>query len=90
MSRHPYRSQLLVHLELGEPWSAEAEKIARAKTAQTKGSAWAIAMRAHCNGTSGHYYSHVAFSHLKEIILEHANLQHGNDEVLEKGNRNMK
>jgi hypothetical protein len=32
----------------------------------------------------------VAFTHLKELIVEHGHLQTGNDEVLEKGNRDMK
>ena len=84
------RTLLLLQLELGDPWSDPSEKSARSDTAQTKGAAWATSLRVHCNGTSGHYYSHVAFAHLKEIVEEHGNMQHGNDEVLEKGNRNMK
>ena len=33
---------------------------------------------------------HVAFAHLRELVVEHGHLQAGNDEVLEKGNRDMK
>lgn len=54
------------------------------------GGAWAIALRAHGNESCGHYYSHVCFAHLEELINEHNHFQCGNDEVLEKGNRDMK
>ena len=47
-------------------------------------------MRKHANGACGHYYSHLAYAHLQELINEHGHLQQVNDEVLEKGNRDMK
>ena len=43
-----------------------------------------MALRKHCNGTCGHYYMHLAYDHLDELIAEHGPFQHGNDEVLEK------
>ena len=58
--------------------------------AQAKGTAWAAALRKHSNGTCGHYYGHLAFAHFEELILEHGPFQHGNDEILEKGNLDMK
>jgi hypothetical protein len=44
-----------------------------------------MALRKHCNGTCGHYYMHMAYEHLDELISEHGPFQHGNDEILEKG-----
>ena len=44
-----------------------------------------MALRKHCNGTCGHYYMHLAYEHLDELIFEHGPFQHGNDEILEKG-----
>ena len=76
-------------LELNEPWP-DSERAVRAEAAQAKGAAWATACRAHANNGVGHYYMHLAFAHLQELILEHGHLQTGNDEVLEKGNRDMK
>ena len=58
--------------------------------AQKKGAAWAAALRKHSNATCGHYYGHLAFAHMEELILEHGPFQHGNDEILEKGNLDMK
>ena len=58
--------------------------------AQAKGTAWAAALRKHSNGTCGHYYGHLAFAHFEELIIEHGPFQHGNDEILEKGNLDMK
>ena len=50
----------------------------------------ATSLRKHGNESCGHYYSHLAFAHLKELMREHHHFQAGNDEVLEKGNRDMK
>ena len=37
------------------------------------------------------YYSHVAFAHLKEILVKHEHLHAGNvDEILERGNHTVK
>ena len=60
------------------------------KKAAVYGRSWANALRSHSNGQVGHYYSHVAFAHFQELIEEHGHLMQGNDEVLEKGNRDMK
>ena len=49
-----------------------------------------MALRKHGNESCGHYYSHVSLAHLEELVVEHGHLQAGNDEVLEKGNRDMK
>ena len=80
---------LHLQLELNTPWP-DSERNARAETGQKKGASWATALRAHSNNGVGHYYMHLSFAHLKELIKEHGHLQHGNDEVLEKGNRDMK
>ena len=82
-----------LHLELHEPWDddhAGVNRRARAPIAQKKGAAWAAALRKHSNATCGHYYGHLAFAHMEELILEHGPFQHGNDEILEKGNLDMK
>ena len=80
---------LELHHELHQPWE-HTERAARGKKAAVYGRAWANALRSHSNGQVGHYYSHVAFAHLEELIVEHGHLMQGNDEVLEKGNRDMK
>eukprot|EP00965_Chrysotila_dentata_P115409 3814117-Pleurochrysis_carterae.AAC.1 len=55
------------------------------------GAAWASAVRAHSGDSVGHYYMHLlCFAHLAELIERLGYLQHGNDKVLEKGNRDVK
>eukprot|EP00965_Chrysotila_dentata_P116526 3851630-Pleurochrysis_carterae.AAC.1 len=83
---------LELHLELGAPWDNDSDETRRQKanSANEKGKAWAMAIRTHCGDSVGHYYMHVAFAHLKELLISHGHLQHGNDEVLEKGNRDVK
>ena len=78
-------------LELHEPWEdTSAERAVRAPAAGKVGRTWAIRLRAHAGGLVGHYYMHQAFAHLVEQIETHGPLQHGNDEVLERGNLTMK
>ena len=80
-------------LDLNQPWvsdAAGAEKKIRAKTSSRKGRNWVAAIRTHANGEIGHFYCHIAYAHLEELVLEHGYLQTVNDEVLEKGNRDMK
>jgi hypothetical protein len=81
-------------IELHQPWIDDGpggiERAKRAKAAAVCGRAWATAIRTHSGDTVGHYYMHVAFAHLEELVLKHGPLQHGNDEVLEKGNHTMK
>eukprot|EP00965_Chrysotila_dentata_P185865 6136185-Pleurochrysis_carterae.AAC.2 len=60
------------------------------KVAQELGVAWASAVRADSGDSVGHYYMHLCLAHLAESIERHGFLQHGNDEVLEKGNRDVK
>lgn len=80
---------LRLHLELHKPFPHH-QRAAKGKIAQELGADWAVATRKHTNGTVGYYYSHLAFAHFAEPIEEHGHLQHGNDEVLEKGNCEMK
>ena len=80
---------LELHKELHEPW-AHKERAEQGKKAAVYGRSWANALRSHSNGQVGHYYSHVAFAHFQELIEEHGHLMQGNDEVLDKGNRDMK
>ena len=80
---------LRFHLRLHEPFHFK-DRTSHSVPIQQKGTAWADALRKHANGACGHYYGHVAFAHLEELINEHGNLQPVNDEVLEKGNRDMK
>jgi hypothetical protein len=78
-------------LELHEPWEdTVAERAKRAPAAGRVGRVWATRLRAHAGGLVGHYYMHQAFAHVEECILLHGPLQHGNDEVLERGNLTMK
>ena len=81
-------------IELHQPWKDDGpsgpERAKRATAAGVCGRAWATAVRSHSGDTVGHYYMHIAFAHAEELILEHGPLQHGNDEVLEKGNHTMK
>ena len=49
-----------------------------------------MAIRAHSGGVVGHYYCHVAFVHIQEILEESGHMMAGNDEVLEKGNHTIK
>ena len=84
---------LALQLELHQPWEddvAGVNRRERAPIANRKGRAWANSLRKHSNGTCGHYYMHLAFEHLGELIEEHAPFQHGNDAILEKGNLDMK
>ena len=80
---------LKFNLELHTPWAFK-DRAAHSSAAQKKGTIWAETLRRHSNGSVGHYYSHVAFAHLEELLEEHGHLQPVNDEVLEKGNRDMK
>ena len=78
-------------LELLEPWEdTSAERVVRAPAAGKVGRTWATRLRAHAGGLVGHYYMHQAYAHLEECIALHGPLQHGNDEVLERGNLTMK
>jgi hypothetical protein len=83
---------LHMHLELATPWSDNtmATRLKKAPIGQVKGSAWAMAIRAHSGGVVGHYYCHVAFAHIQEILVESGHMMAGNDEVLEKGNHTIK
>eukprot|EP00965_Chrysotila_dentata_P242910 6205123-Pleurochrysis_carterae.AAC.1 len=83
---------LELHMELGKKWDDDSAETRsqKATAASEKGRAWATAVRTHCGDSVGHYYMHVAFAHLDELLLRHGHLQHGNDEVFEKGNRDVK
>ena len=83
---------LEVHLELGAPWDDDCDATRKAKgaAAQDKGAVWAQALRAHSGDSVGHYYCHLAFAHFEELIVANGHCDHGNDEVLEKGNRTVK
>ena len=83
---------LRMHLELATPWSDHSmvTRLKKAPIGQAKGSAWAMAIRAHSGGVVGHYYCHVAFAHTEEILVESGHMMAGNDEVLEKGNHTIK
>ena len=84
---------LKMHLELHEAWDdddAGLERERRSIAAQKKGAGWALSLRVVAGGATGHYYMHLAFAHLKELIQLHGQLQHGNDEVLERGNLTIK
>ena len=79
---------LQLQLQLHVPWEDDAageERRKQGRLSKQKGRAWATALRRHCNGTAGHYYMHLAYEHLDELIIEHGPFQHGNDEILEKG-----
>ena len=78
-------------LELHAPWEdTPAERAVRAPAAGKAGRTWAVRLHAHAGGLVGHYHMHQAYAHLEECILLHGPLQHGNDEVLERGNLTMK
>ena len=51
---------------------------------------WTEAIRAHSGNVMRHYYNHLVFAHLEELIEVHGSLQSGNDEILEKGNGDVK
>ena len=82
------KTLLELQLELHVPWDDDDAGEGRKRhgaAAKKKGREWATALRKHCNGTCGHYYMHLAYEHLGELIIEHGPFQHGNDEILEKG-----
>ena len=83
------RDLLRMTLILTAPWPDE-ERSERKKLAAEPCRRWANSLRKHCNGATGHYYMHIAFAHIDEITEEHGHWQTGNDEVLEKVNRDMK
>jgi hypothetical protein len=79
---------LRLQLQLHTPWDdddAGEGRLLQGRLAKQQGRAWATALRRHCTGTAGHYYMHLAYEHLDELIIEHGPFQHGNDEILEKG-----
>ena len=59
-------------------------------SAQELGALWTVAARAHVGNHMRHYYNHIVFAHLAELVRLHGNLQSGNDEILEKGNIDVK
>ena len=77
------------HLRVHQPFHFK-DRTSHSAPIQQKGATWANALRKHANGACGHYYSHLAYAHLQELINEHGHLQQVNNEVLEKGNRDMK
>ena len=81
-----------MHLYLHDDWddSTSEKRNARGKAAHVLGAAWTVAARAHAGNSMRHYYNHIVFAHLHELIALHGNLQCGNDEILEKGNRDVK
>ena len=82
---------LHLHLELHDPWEDTLpERRKRGPAAAKVGRAWAVALRVHAGALVGHYYMHQAYAHLQETIEKHGPMQHGNDEVLERGNLTMK
>ena len=85
-------SLLKMHLYLHDEWddSTEDKRRVRGAKAQELGAAWTVAGRAHVGNHMRHYYNHIVFAHLAELIHLHGNLQSGNDEILEKGNRDVK
>ena len=83
---------LRLHLYLHDDWddSTDEKRRVRGEKAQELGAAWTVAARAHVGNHMRHYYNHIVFAHLAELVRRHGNLQCGNDEILEKGNRDVK
>ena len=83
---------LKMQLYLHDSWddSTDEYRRVRGEKAQELGAAWTVAARAHVGNHMRHYYNHVVFAHLAELVRLHGNLQSGNDEILEKGNRDVK
>ena len=83
---------LKLMLYLHDSWddSTLEKRRVRGQKAQELGAAFTVAIRAHAGNAMRHYYNHVVFAHLAELIELHGNLQSGNDEILEKGNGDVK
>lgn len=79
-------------LELHEEWDDHdmEERKRRAKAAADLGKNWANAVRRHSKYTCVHYYCHIAFAHLEELILCNGHLFCGDDAVLERGHQSYK
>lgn len=79
-------------LELHHAWDDHdlEERIRRGERAEELGKRWAVAVRKHSKFTCNHYYCHVAFAHLKELIISNGHLFSGDDAILERGHRQYK
>lgn len=79
-------------LELHEQWNDHdmEERVRRAERAEYLGRQWVSAVRKHSKFTCSHYYCHVAFAHLKELILCNGHLFCGDDAILERGHQQFK
>lgn len=76
-------------LELHDDWNDHdlTERQRRAALAADKGAAWTTCVRRHSNYTCNHLYNHIAFAHLKDLIMMNGHPFCGDDAVLERGHR---
>lgn len=76
-------------LELHDDWDDQdmAERSRRAALAAEKGRAWTASVRRHSNYTCNHLYNHIAFAHLKDLIMANGHPFCGDDAVLERGHQ---
>lgn len=79
-------------LELHEEWDDHdlEERKRRGKVAEQLGKQWALAVRRHSKFTCVHYYCHVAYAHLRELIECNGHLFSGDDAILERGHQVFK
>jgi hypothetical protein len=68
-----FNTLMKLQMELNTPWP-NSERKPRAAAAQKMGAAWATSLRAHSNNGVGHYYMHLCYAHLEELIVEHDHL----------------
>lgn len=87
-----WRTFLALVLELHAEWDDHdlLERERRAVTAERLGKEWAIAVRKHSKYTCTHYYCHLAFAHLRELIVCNGHLFCGDDAILERGHQRYK
>lgn len=79
-------------LELHDAWDDHDldERERRGLAAEVLGKRWVAAVRKHSKYTCAHYYCHVAFSHLRELIVCNGHLFCGDDAILERGHQQYK
>lgn len=79
-------------LELHEPWDDhdQDERVRRGEAAEVLGKKWVAAVRRHSKYTCAHYYCHIAFAHLRELIVCNGHLFSGDDAILERGHQQYK
>lgn len=79
-------------LELHDEWDDHdmEERRKHAEAASMLGKAWVHAVKKHSKYTCSHYYCHVAFAHLHELIMCNGHLFCGDDSILERGHQQFK